>query len=110
VRPDDASVLVVDGSTCHGLLDRIPRGTDEYPERGATVVYLVDGLPDSSHLHLSGPGVDGDLEIGVPLHPEDVMARNAVCRNYPTGIDILVTGDGWVTGLPRTTVIGQVDR
>jgi alpha-D-ribose 1-methylphosphonate 5-triphosphate synthase subunit PhnH len=110
VRPEEAGVLVVDGSTSHGLLDRIPRGTEEYPEHGATVIYLVAGQPDSAHLHLTGPGVDGYLEVRLPLSPDDVIARNAACRKYPAGIDLLLTGDGWVTGLPRTASIQQVNR
>lgn len=109
-RPEEASVLVVDGCTSHGLLERIPRGTEEYPERGATVVYLVDGLPDSTCLRLAGPGIDGDLDIRVPLPCGDIMARNTACREYPAGIDLLLTGTGWVTGLPRTTSVQEVQR
>ncbi|MER6526118.1 phosphonate C-P lyase system protein PhnH [Streptomyces sp. NPDC001508] len=107
--PEEARVLVVNGSTSHGVLSRIPRGTEEYPERGATVIYLVAGLPDAAHLHLTGPGVDGDLEVRLPLALDDVMARNAACREKPTGVDLLLAGDGWVTGLPRTTSVQQVD-
>lgn len=110
VRPEEATVLVVEGSTSHGLLNRLPRGTEEYPERGATVIYHVEGLPDTTRLHLTGPGVDGDLEIRLPLDPGEVLARNRACDKYPTGIDLLVTGAGWVTGLPRTTTVRKVDQ
>ncbi|MGW3949557.1 phosphonate C-P lyase system protein PhnH [Streptomyces sp. NPDC004752] len=108
--PEEADVLIVDGNTSYGLLDRIPRGTEEYPERGATVIYLVEGLPDATRLQLTGPGVDGDLEVRLPLSPDDVAARNAACQKWPTGIDLLLAGDGWVTGLPRTTSIQRVER
>lgn len=126
---DDAASLVVssawdDGTRDNGRTDpRVvylegavtaiaasPRGTEEEPEGGATLVVIVpDGCAASrapTPVRLTGPGVDGQLETEVPLGTDVLEARAAACAQWPCGVDIVVVGPGpRLVGLPRTTVV-----
>ena len=58
---------------------------------------------------LSGPGVETTATLAPRGLPDDfVAARAESVSDYPAGIDILlVTDDGRVVGLPRTTTISE---
>ena len=61
VPVDRADFLVVDGSDSRGGLIAARRGSHEYPEDGATVIYSLDGagVPSSDRfrVRLEGPGL-----------------------------------------------------
>jgi alpha-D-ribose 1-methylphosphonate 5-triphosphate synthase subunit PhnH len=54
---------------------------------------------------LSGPGIDGTIELAVDGLGHDVFdAIVEANRQFPAGIDVwLVAGDGAIAGLPRST-------
>lgn len=85
-------------------------GTLEEPERGATVVLLVDSIStapakDLTCFELSGPGIEKTAELYVS-QAEWAHARAERADEYPCGIEILlVDGEGNVAALPRTTRI-----
>ncbi len=98
-------------------------GTSAAPEDGALACLAVAGirpLPDdrspdaisSGHcrpLRLSGPGIPGTRDLLVTgLPPGFVAARRELTRSFPAGADLLlVTPDGDIAGLPRTTLIDE---
>lgn len=86
-------------------------GEPEYPDRGATVVALVDsvsaGHGPGDELVLEGPGILGSRLVWVSGFPQQATAlfleRN---REVPLGIDlVLIAPDGTFTCLPRYTRI-----
>jgi alpha-D-ribose 1-methylphosphonate 5-triphosphate synthase subunit PhnH len=86
------------------------RGSAQAPEDAALVavgVRDVHGGP--RRWTLSGPGVCDTTTVapqGIPT--EFVVARAEAVTAYPAGIDVLlVTDDGRVVGLPRTTTITE---
>ena len=82
------------------------QGSDEYPDRSTTLV-LASGAPARA-LRLTGPGVKGELIARLPLPSGDFVAQWAENRaRFPRGVDLLLVGDGMVTGLPRTTRIAE---
>jgi alpha-D-ribose 1-methylphosphonate 5-triphosphate synthase subunit PhnH len=86
------------------------RGSARAPEDAALVALGVRDVHGGPHRWtLSGPGVRGTATIaprGVPAG--FVAARADAVAAYPAGIDILlVTDDGRVVGLPRTTTINE---
>lgn len=90
------------------LPGRLRRGSDIYPEDGATLVAparLDPGPDQASRLHLSGPGVNGDLVIAVG----GILAGFWQCRTrktrYPTGFEILLIDGARLLGVPRTTMV-----
>jgi alpha-D-ribose 1-methylphosphonate 5-triphosphate synthase subunit PhnH len=102
---EEADVLLVAGETSDGLVLRARRGSEEYPERGATIIYAVSGETET-RVRLHGPGVDGVLETTLPLTPQELRDRACACAASPLGIDLLVAlPDGSVLGVPRTTAV-----
>lgn len=86
------------------------RGSAYAPEDAALVALSVrDVRGGPRRWHLSGPGVDGTATIAPQGLPRGfVAARAEAVAAYPVGIDILlVTDDGRVVGLPRTTTITE---
>jgi alpha-D-ribose 1-methylphosphonate 5-triphosphate synthase subunit PhnH len=86
------------------------RGTAEAPEDGALVSLAVaDVTGGQSHWRLSGPGIAETVTLAPSGLPASfVAARAEAVTGYPAGIDVLlVTADGRVVGLPRTTTITE---
>ena len=99
-----AQLLLVTGSSSGGAIGDAPRGTEEQPELGATVLYAVDRDAPDTAVRLSGPGVDGELETRLALDVEELAIRSPACAELPLGIDcLIVSADGGLVGLPRTT-------
>lgn len=86
------------------LPGRLRRGSDLYPEDGATLIAPAI-LGHGSRLRLSGPGVNGDLVIAVG----GILAGFWQCRTretrYPTGFEILLIDGVRLLGVPRTTMV-----
>lgn len=84
------------------------RGSALAPEEGALVCLTVPEV-DGDEWRLSGPGIPGTATVsGV----DDLLAARAeAVAGYPAGIDLLlVTPDGRMTGIPRTTAIEGKER
>ncbi|MEV0621390.1 phosphonate C-P lyase system protein PhnH [Nonomuraea sp. NPDC050404] len=92
------------------LADLSP-GSHWSPERGALLCRRVAGLSDAGahplRLRLTGPGVKDSAELTVAgPTPRFFELRAGLTADFPAGVDILlVTDDGDVAGLPRTTRI-----
>jgi alpha-D-ribose 1-methylphosphonate 5-triphosphate synthase subunit PhnH len=86
------------------------RGTAAAPGAAALVSLAVDDVVGGPRQwRMSGPGIDGVTTLSpVGLPPGFVAARNEAVAGYPAGIDVLlVTRDGRVVGVPRTTAITE---
>lgn len=83
-------------------LREAPVGTYLYPDRSATLVigcqFKIGVL-----LRLSGPGVNGAIELDVAGIPDDFWLIRASACAYPLGWDIFLVAGDEVVGLPRTT-------
>jgi alpha-D-ribose 1-methylphosphonate 5-triphosphate synthase subunit PhnH len=86
------------------------RGTASAPEEGALVSLAVAEVDGGDHRwRLTGPGIAGTATLAPRGLPGGfVAARAEAVAAYPAGIDVLlVTDDGRVVGLPRTTTITE---
>jgi alpha-D-ribose 1-methylphosphonate 5-triphosphate synthase subunit PhnH len=78
-------------------------GTDEYPERSATVVLQVAALVPAGW-RLTGPGIRGQTRLSAPPLGEDFLLqweRNHA--RFPRGVDLFLTSEDRLCGLPRST-------
>lgn len=92
-------------------------GSHWSPETGAMLVQQVPNLcldpsvPSEVAWRLTGPGIPQDTVRILDCHGLSsawLQTRNALCGNYPAGVDcLLITQDGRVIGLPRTTRIQE---
>lgn len=99
----DQTPPIFDGDPKPDVLAQLDRGTDEFPEAGHLALIMIDG-ESLTRARLSGPGVDGCIEVELPLSVASLVSRNKACAEWPLGIDLLLIGPGpRFTGLPRTT-------
>lgn len=81
-------------------------GTDEAPERGATLVLQVAALGEGQAWLLSGPGVQHEAALRVDGLPDgfaDAWARNAAL--FPRGVDVVLCAGDRLAALPRTVAL-----
>jgi len=98
-------------------LQALDPGSAYAPERGTRIVVAVGSLdaidgrrdaePAAAVVVLRGPGVPGSRVLAVGGVDADVFAAvAAINADFPAGIDTwLVTADGTIAGLPRSTTI-----
>ncbi|WP_439548566.1 phosphonate C-P lyase system protein PhnH [Falsiroseomonas sp.] len=99
--PDAAFVL----DPVAGLLDLDP-GTEEEPERGATLILEVESLAEGSGWRLSGPGIQTTHRLAVAGAPDGFLAEWAANRaRFPRGVDVILCAGDRVAALPRGVMI-----
>ncbi|OUS06611.1 phosphonate C-P lyase system protein PhnH [Rhodobacterales bacterium 52_120_T64] len=85
-------------------LDDVAKGSDLYPDDGATVVLQVT-LDRGPRVQLSGPGVDGTLALRIGGLPAGFWQRRAALSRYPMGFDLFLRDGAQVVGIPRSTKV-----
>lgn len=87
-------------------LAAFPAGSDEHPERSASIVLQVAALSDRGGWRLSGPGVAGELRLGVAALDAGFVAQWADNhRRFPRGVDLYLACGERLCALARTTRI-----
>jgi alpha-D-ribose 1-methylphosphonate 5-triphosphate synthase subunit PhnH len=102
--PADAAFALIPDARELPALDAFAQGSDDYPDRSATVVVQVTGLREGTGLRLHGPGIDGERRLEVRGAPEGLwpmLVENHA--RFPRGVDLLVVAGASVAALPRTT-------
>jgi alpha-D-ribose 1-methylphosphonate 5-triphosphate synthase subunit PhnH len=106
-----ADFLIVTQGSSQGAILAAKRGTLEYPDQGATVIYLVAGLggqqQDALRLKLRGPGVATARQVLISgLQAEEILALRKVNEEFPLGVDcFFLDQEGRVMGLPRSIIL-----
>ncbi len=81
-------------------------GSDEAPERGATVILQVGRLGEGRRLRLSGPGLATSAVLAVDGLAEGFVAEWAANHAlFPRGIDVLLCAGSKVAALPRSVQV-----
>ena len=86
--------------------ENFSQGTQEYPDRSATIVLQVDGFDDGERLVLDGPGIKERAAVApspLPRHFVEQWGQNRA--RFPRGVDLILAGPDAVACLPRTTRI-----
>jgi alpha-D-ribose 1-methylphosphonate 5-triphosphate synthase subunit PhnH len=106
--PDEARFAFVTDAAALPPLDLFALGSDEYPERSATLVVQVCDLVGSGGMVLRGPGIQDEVRLHIAgLPPRFWAERVALAELFPRGLEILFVGDGKLAALPRSTRIAQ---
>ncbi|AQP54199.1 phosphonate C-P lyase system protein PhnH [Vagococcus penaei] len=81
------------------------------PQLSATIVVSVSQLYGDNTYILTGPGIKSQLTLGLTKALSELLViRQELNQEYPLGIDMLVIDQsGKMLGLPRTTVIQEVN-
>lgn len=100
----DFAVLRADAAT-PSLAD-FCRGTEDYPDRSATLVVQTGDLRDDAGWTLSGPGISGRRRLAAGGLGAQFVTQWAANRAlFPRGIDVYLACGNRLVGLPRTTTI-----
>ncbi|MDF2670563.1 MAG: phnH [Paenibacillus sp.] len=97
-----------------GLFSKVNKGTLIRPEGGVTIFIAVDGLEAEGNAEscwtLTGPGIQESCTLCVQgLSKAWVEERAKANAEYPMGVDlVLFTESGYMTALPRTTIMKEV--
>jgi alpha-D-ribose 1-methylphosphonate 5-triphosphate synthase subunit PhnH len=83
-------------------------GTEEEPERGATLIIDVAALDDAQGWRLTGPGIRTAHHLRVRSAPAGFVRDWATSRaRFPRGIDVILCAGTRIAGLPRTVRIEE---
>jgi phosphonate C-P lyase system protein PhnH len=83
----------------------LPRGTDEAPERGATLIADLESLSSGRDVRLSGPGIATPLAVCLPLDADFIHQWRDQHGLAPCGVDVLLCAGHHLIGLPRSIMI-----
>ena len=109
----EADFVFIAGADGQGAAGRARRGSIDYPDAGATLVYCLDApsARDAGHfrIRLSGPGIlenDGIAPAMREIPAAELQELQAANADYPLGVDALfVRPNGELMALPRSTRI-----
>jgi alpha-D-ribose 1-methylphosphonate 5-triphosphate synthase subunit PhnH len=108
VGVEDADFVVVPSGDSDGAVIRAKRGSLEYPDAGATIIYLVDDLDDKTGgdpvCLLKGPGIEHEISPSITgLSRNELILLRESNAEYPLGVDALfLDRAGRVLCIPRS--------
>ena len=103
-EPGAARFAVVADTSRMPDLDVFDAGSDEYPDRSATVIVQVEALEARKGQRLTGPGIETETRVAVRGLPEGFWP--AVRRNharFPRGVDVIFVAGDTIVATPRST-------
>lgn len=100
-----AAFAVIDAAQADdSLWERLARGSDSVPQDGATLIVEVPSLARGTMLALRGPGVESVQRLQVGGLPASFWAaRVALEREFPLGIELILSCGDSLAALPRST-------
>lgn len=104
--PADAHFALVARPAEFIALENFSQGTQEYPDRSATIILQVDSFEAGEPLALEGPGIRHRAALApspMPRHFVEQWHQNR--QRFPRGVDLILSGPDAVACLPRTTRI-----
>ena len=106
--PEQARFALIADPALLPSLAAFDAGTDEYPDRSATLIVEVAALGDGEPLVLRGPGIPDRRTLKVAGLPAGFRAEwRSNHARFPRGVDVILTARGRLAGLPRSTVIEE---
>lgn len=102
-RAGDAGLALVAAPSRMPALSAFDAGTDEEPERSATLIIQVEALAEGRGRVLTGPGIAGRTALEALGLPDAVWAEMRDNHaSFPRGIDLILTAGTRIAALPRT--------
>lgn len=113
VQLPDADFIIVTGGTSNGGIAKGKRGTLEYPDDSATMIYIVHSCEEKkgrNSVILKGPGIEKEAYLEVRgLHGNELKAIKNANTEYPFGVDVIfVDRKSRVSCIPRSAAIMEV--
>src|SRR5215470_15592754 len=106
--PGAARFALIGDPAVMPALSRFDAGTDESPERSATLLVQVPSLREGQGHRLTGPGIASEVRLeaaGLPAGFWHGLRDNHAL--FPRGVDVLLAAGRHVAALPRTTSVSD---
>ena len=84
-------------------LSQFKCGTEEYPDRSATIILETEKL-ENLGISLRGPGIKTSIELTIP--DRELLYFNQSL--YPMGLDFFLCCNDKLSGLPRSTRLVEI--
>lgn len=102
--PGEAHFALVANPASLINLDNFAQGTQEYPDRSATLILSLATLAKGAPLILEGPGIETAAELAPDPMPRHFVEQwTAMHARFPRGIDMILASPEGIAALPRTT-------
>ncbi len=93
-------------------LYKVKRGSLEYPDKGATVIYYGAVLDENKKIadhSFKGPGIAAGTGFTAPGIPEGELKKlSEINSEYPLGVDTVIISENNILCIPRSSKIGVV--
>lgn len=109
--PEAADFVLAGAGATSGRLFHLRTGVPDFPDRGATVLYLVDEIrPEGGAWRWRGPGIPGEVRPSLDgLDDAELAGLREVNQSYPLGLDaVFLDRAGRLAALPRSTRLEEV--
>ena len=105
--PEGAAFAVIADPVAMPPLGAFHAGSDEYPDRSATLIVQVPSLAAGAPWRLEGPGIRDHAVLAVagipPVFTDWVRANHDL---FPRGVDLVFASGTRIAALPRSTRLG----
>lgn len=107
----DADFIIISDGESNGEILKAKRGTLEYPDIGATVIYSIRSLSARDDggltLTLKGPGINGEISPFLSgVSKREFHYLKEINSEYPLGIDsVFIDSANRIMCIPRSTRI-----
>ena len=108
---EDADFVIIPSGGSNGAILHAKRGSLEYPDTGATVIYSINSFSsrDNGDLRvtLKGPGINGEITPFIGgIKKDEFHYLKEVNSEYPLGVDsIFIDAENRIMCIPRSTKI-----
>jgi len=118
---EHADFLIILSGSSDGSILHAKRGSLEYPDTGATVIYSVNSLFQTSYMpnvvnggtnndvmvELKGPGINGRITTFIGgINKDELHYLKEINSEYPLGVDsIFIDAKNRIMCIPRSTKI-----
>jgi len=110
VSCDEADFIIIGSLADSAALTGCKVGSLEYPDGGATILYLVDGLSEGDGgIVLSGPGIEEKISLRISgLAAGELSRLQELNSEFPLGVDAMFfvrRRNGRIACIPRSSQI-----
>lgn len=104
--PERARFALITDAAALPSLAAFDAGTDEYPDRSASLIVAVAALGTGEPFTLRGPGIAATRRLSVAGLPAGFRGEwRANHARFPRGIDVILTAGDLIACLPRSVQI-----
>lgn len=106
----DVAFALVGAPTTMPPLERFAQGSQEYPDRSATLILQLPSLEGGVPLTFEGPGIRDRVTLAPRGLPKDFARQwNANRKRFPRGVDLILTAGDAVACLPRSARLVELE-